>query len=103
MRIKIRNILFYIFFTAAVVTKMHGQLWGRAVQIMDNLIAQGKAKPMIVVMPNGNYNQAGVSFDAPPRKELDQPKSAPRPPQVPGAAPDFRNFPGAGMYEKKSC
>ncbi len=73
---------------------------GRAVQIMDNLIAQGKAKPMIVVMPNGNYNQAGVSFDAPPRKELDQPKSAPRPPQVPGAAPDFRNFPGAGMYEK---
>ena len=27
---------------------------GRAAQIMDNLIAQGKAKPMIVVMPNGN-------------------------------------------------
>ena len=26
---------------------------GRAVQILDNLIAQGKAKPMIVVMPNG--------------------------------------------------
>ena len=30
---------------------------GRAPIIMDNLIAQGKAKPMIVVMPNGNANQ----------------------------------------------
>jgi len=29
---------------------------GRASQIMDNLIASGKAKPMIVVMPNGNTN-----------------------------------------------
>ena len=27
---------------------------GRAVQILDNLIAQGKAEPMIVVMTNGN-------------------------------------------------
>ena len=27
---------------------------GRASQILDNLIAQGKAVPMIVVMPNGN-------------------------------------------------
>jgi enterochelin esterase-like enzyme len=27
---------------------------GRAIQILDNLIAQGKARPMIVVMPNGN-------------------------------------------------
>jgi len=30
---------------------------GRAAQILDNLIAQGKAKPMIVVMPNGNAVQ----------------------------------------------
>lgn len=30
---------------------------GRTVQIMDNLIAEGKAKPMIVVMPNGNVDQ----------------------------------------------
>lgn len=29
---------------------------GRAAQIMDNLIAQGKARPMIVVMPNGNVD-----------------------------------------------
>ena len=30
---------------------------GRTAQIMDNLIAQGKVKPMIVVMPNGNVIQ----------------------------------------------
>ncbi len=30
---------------------------GRASQILDNLIAQGKAKPMIVVMTNGNVDQ----------------------------------------------
>ena len=32
---------------------------GRAIQILDNLIAEGKAEPMIMVMPNGVYfNQA---------------------------------------------
>jgi enterochelin esterase-like enzyme len=36
---------------------------GRAAQIMDNLIAQGKAMPMIVVMTNGNANQAGAPND----------------------------------------
>jgi enterochelin esterase family protein len=30
---------------------------GRATQILDNLIAQGKAKPMIVVMPNANVTR----------------------------------------------
>ncbi|MDD2293632.1 MAG: alpha/beta hydrolase-fold protein [Bacteroidales bacterium] len=30
---------------------------GRTAQIMDNLIAEGKAKPMIVVMTNGNPQQ----------------------------------------------
>jgi enterochelin esterase family protein len=30
---------------------------GRASQVLDNLIAQGKAKPMIVVMSNGNVAQ----------------------------------------------
>ncbi len=38
---------------------------GRTAQIMDNLIAQGKAKPMIVVMTNGNANQAGAQNDVP--------------------------------------
>lgn len=30
---------------------------GRTAQIMDNLVAQGKVKPMVVVMPNGNVIQ----------------------------------------------
>jgi enterochelin esterase family protein len=30
--------------------------FGRAVQILDNLIAQGKARPMILVMPNGHLH-----------------------------------------------
>lgn len=30
---------------------------GRAAQILDNLIAQGKAEPMIVVMTNGNISE----------------------------------------------
>lgn len=33
---------------------------GRTAQIMDNLIAQGKAKPMIVVMTNGNADQTAT-------------------------------------------
>lgn len=33
---------------------------GRAGQILDNLIAQGRCKPMIVVMPNGNVNLAAA-------------------------------------------
>lgn len=33
---------------------------GRTAQIMDNLIAQGKTKPMIVVMPNGNAGRASA-------------------------------------------
>ncbi len=37
---------------------------GRTAQILDNLIAEGKAKPMIVVMPNGvYYNQAAPGAD----------------------------------------
>ena len=34
---------------------------GRASQILDNLIAQGKAKPMIVVMTNGNAVQKAAA------------------------------------------
>ena len=33
---------------------------GRAAQILDNLIAAGKAKPMLVVMTNGNPNTAAA-------------------------------------------
>ena len=38
---------------------------GRTCQIMDNLISQGKAKPIIVVMPNGNPGQAAAFTEAP--------------------------------------
>ena len=46
---------------------------GRTAQILDNLIAEGKAKPMIVVMPNGvYYNQAAPGAD----KNMFQPTMA---------------------------
>jgi enterochelin esterase family protein len=38
---------------------------GRTSQILDNLIAQGKAKPMIVVMPNGNVAQQAAPGESP--------------------------------------
>jgi enterochelin esterase family protein len=51
--------------TYPVLYLLHGaggdeEAWialGRTAQIMDNLIAQGKAEPMLVVMPNGNAAQ----------------------------------------------
>ena len=36
---------------------------GRANYILDNLIASGKAKPMIVVMANGNYTETAAITD----------------------------------------
>ena len=44
---------------------------GRTAQIMDNLIEQGKAVPMIVVMPNGNPGQQAASTMGLPVKNLD--------------------------------
>lgn len=38
---------------------------GRASQILDNLIAQGKTQPMIVVMTNGNAGQQAAPGEAP--------------------------------------
>ena len=37
--------------------------FGRAAQILDNMIATGKAKPMIVVIPNGNPTAAAAPGD----------------------------------------
>ena len=58
---------------------------GRANVILDNLIAQGKAKPMIVVMPNGNATQVvsqGYAYGpTPPRQAV----TAPAPPPVQAA------------------
>jgi len=36
---------------------------GRAAQILDNLIAQGKAKPMIAVFTNGNISQEAAPLE----------------------------------------
>ena len=44
---------------------------GRAAQILDNLIEQGKAVPMIVVMPNGNPGQQAASTMGLPAKDFD--------------------------------
>ncbi len=46
---------------------------GRTCQILDNLIAQGKAEPMLVVMPNGNPSQhAAQTLMIPNKKEVKQ-------------------------------
>jgi enterochelin esterase family protein len=58
---------------------------GRANIIMDNLIAAGKAKPMIVVMPNGNATQSvsqGYGYGPTPARQSVQ---APAPPPVQAA------------------
>jgi enterochelin esterase-like enzyme len=38
---------------------------GKANVILDNLISQGKANPMIIVMPNGNPDQAAAPGETP--------------------------------------
>ena len=44
---------------------------GRTAQILDNLIEKGLAEPMIVVMPNGNANQAAARTLNIPEKQMD--------------------------------
>jgi enterochelin esterase-like enzyme len=58
---------------------------GRANIIIDNLIAAGKARPMIVVMPNGNATQSvsqGYGYGPTPARQQVQ---APAPPPVQAA------------------
>ena len=45
---------------------------GRASQILDNLIEQGKAVPMIVVMPNGNPGQQAAQTLMLPEKTFER-------------------------------
>jgi len=45
---------------------------GRTCQILDNLIEKGKAKPMIVVMPNGNPGQQAAQTLLLPEKTFDR-------------------------------
>ena len=59
---------------------------GRATIILDNLIAAGKTKPMIVVMPNGNATQTvsqGYGYGPTPAP---QQVVAPAPPPIQAAA-----------------
>ncbi len=63
---------------------------GRTNMILDNLIAQGLAKPMIVVMPNGNAGQnvgRGTAYQRPadPAGPAPAPAAAPAAPVKPGA------------------
>ena len=49
---------------------------GRTCQILDNLIEQGKATPMLVVMPNGNPNQyAAATLQIPVKQNVKQYRS----------------------------
>jgi enterochelin esterase-like enzyme len=69
---------------------------GRANIILDNLIAAGKAKPMIVVMPNGNANQTvsqGYGYGPTPRPQA---VMAPAPPPLQAAAGGGRAGAGPG-------
>jgi len=63
----------------------------RANYIMDNLIAQGKAKPMIIVMPDGNVNtgagrNTSITQNVYPEELLNN--------VIPAAEQNFRIAPG---------
>jgi enterochelin esterase-like enzyme len=72
---------------------------GRAPNIMDNLIALGKTKPMIVVMTNGNATQQAEMGYAPP---IAAPAVSPpvAPATTPGAAGARSGNPNAGRFEE---
>ncbi len=88
---------------------------GRANVIIDNLIAQGKAKPMIVVMPNGNATQVvanGFGYGpTPPRQMFTAPAAPPvqaaqglgagRSPGTPGAPAGAPPGAGRGMSAQR--
>jgi enterochelin esterase-like enzyme len=65
---------------------------GRANNIMDNLIAEGKAKPMVVVMPLGQTIQSW--WTGPAANAVVPPAPAPAAAPAPGGAPGAG--PGAG-------
>ena len=71
---------------------------GNANVILDNLIAQGKAKPMIVVMPNANWNQTAVLDVGGPRPAQPAPRAAGAPAGQPGAPP--QGAPPAQSYDQ---
>lgn len=63
---------------------------GSTSAIMDNLIAQGKAKPMVVVLPNANWNDISILTPSAPRAQGGAPPAAQTAGQrgaAPGATP----------------
>ncbi len=71
--------------------------FGRAAQIMDNMIAEGKAKPMIVVIPNGNATSAAKPGDWDAGLYQASMSGAPRPgmraaASIPQAFPDIMKY-----------
>lgn len=71
---------------------------GRANVIMDNLIAAGKMKPVIVVMPNGNANEIvaqGYGYGPIPRAGRGMGRGAPRGAAAPAGA--GRGVPGGAL------
>jgi enterochelin esterase-like enzyme len=67
---------------------------GHANLIMDNLIAEGKAVPFIIVMENSSVNMSGMPRSprpqgAPAGAPAGQPAGAPRPAGGPGAGMNF--------------
>jgi enterochelin esterase family protein len=72
---------------------------GRANVIMDNLIAAGKAVPMIVVMPNGNATQSvGQGYGNGPTPSSQQAHPAARNPVPPADANAPRTPPPSQPY-----
>jgi enterochelin esterase family protein len=61
---------------------------GRTAQIMDNLIAAGRARPMIVVMPNGHAAERMAPGSGPIEGQTPRPQAAvgPPPPANPARA-----------------
>lgn len=60
---------------------------GRTAQIVDNLIAAGRARPMIVVMPNGHAAEHMAPGSGPIEGQTPRPQPAIGPPAAPPAPP----------------
>ena len=80
---------------------------GHTAQILDNLIAEGKAVPCIIVMDNGLNarkpgEQAGFGFGGPRPQAGQRPQGAPgqRPQGAPGQGGPRRGFGGFGGFSE---
>jgi len=67
---------------------------GRVAEVLDNLIAQGKAVPMIVVFPNGNETQSMTNADADVPSALGPPMGQPMQQRSQGTGQTGQGAPG---------